>query len=292
MARRVTPSQFRSMVRQAQQKQKQAVDKYNRDVRAYNQKLKQAVDSYNREVRAHNARVRANRDRLRRELNKLSAQSSRTRYVEFGVSVDAVQRSYERLESTAVARDFGDQYNEILDLSEKEAANNIGVMNALLDEQSEDTAGSNIEGDANVIASLDAISPDLSGRWRGALFSLNPKNPDAARHFCTSAREVITQILEIKAPDAAVLGYFSERDVTRDGKPTRRAKVRYFLDRKGLGAGALEDFIEQDMDNVVELFRVFNDGTHGSTGRFSFKQLTAIKQRVEDAIQFLSRVIG
>ena len=47
---RVTPSQFRSILRQAQAKQKQAINKYNRDVRAYNQKLKSAANKHNQEV--------------------------------------------------------------------------------------------------------------------------------------------------------------------------------------------------------------------------------------------------
>jgi hypothetical protein len=37
------------MMRQVQQKTKQAIDKYNRKVRTHNQKVKQSVDSYNRE---------------------------------------------------------------------------------------------------------------------------------------------------------------------------------------------------------------------------------------------------
>ena len=38
MVRRVTPSQWNSMVRKVQQKQRQAIDKYNREAKAYNQK--------------------------------------------------------------------------------------------------------------------------------------------------------------------------------------------------------------------------------------------------------------
>lgn len=68
MGTRVTPSQFRRLVRKAQQKTRQATDKYNRDVRTHNHKVKQAVDSYNREVRVHNARVRSDRQRLQREI--------------------------------------------------------------------------------------------------------------------------------------------------------------------------------------------------------------------------------
>jgi Predicted pPIWI-associating nuclease len=53
----------------------------------------------------------------------------------------------------------------------------------------------------------------------------------------------------------------------------------------------LEEFIDRDLDNVVTLFNVFNEGTHGSAGTFTLGQLAAIKQRVEDAIRFLHSVI-
>ena len=52
MPRKVTPSQLQSMLRQAEQKRRQAVDKYNQAVRKHNQQTKQAVDDYNRAARA------------------------------------------------------------------------------------------------------------------------------------------------------------------------------------------------------------------------------------------------
>ena len=52
----------------------------------------------------------------------------------------------------------------------------------------------------------------------------------------------------------------------------------------------LEDFVENDMKNVVELFEVFNEGTHGTAGTFDLGQLRAVRKRVEDGIMFLSRI--
>jgi hypothetical protein len=54
----------------------------------------------------------------------------------------------------------------------------------------------------------------------------------------------------------------------------------------------LEDFVEQDMENIVQLFRVFNEGTHGSAGTFTFDQLHPTRKRVEDGIMFLTEIIG
>jgi hypothetical protein len=137
---------------------------------------------------------------------------------------------------------------------------------------------------------LGRFSEELENRWKGAVFALNPNNPDAARHFCASAREVLTQILEVKAPTDVVLAAMPECDRTEHGKPTRRARVRYFLHRKGLRDDILEEFIVQDVQNVIDLFEVLNDGTHGSAGKFNLQQLYIIRKRVEDGVMFLSRV--
>lgn len=291
MARRVTPSQFRSMVRQAQQKQRQAIDKINREIRSHNQKVKQAVNQYNREVNAYNARVRANRQRLKNEIARLNQRTTTTRYVTFRVSVNAVHTAYERLEHAADAGRFDERYNEILDLSEREAANNAGLMNALMgDAQATDAAPPN-SPDSPLTPILQAISAELGDRWRGALYSLSPNNPDAARHFCTSSREIITRILNTKAPDNAVFSAMPGCDRTQQGTPTRRAKIQYFLYVQGMKQDELEAFIESDMNNVVELFDAFNEGTHGAAGAFDFAQLQALRKRVEDGIMFLSRLV-
>jgi hypothetical protein len=292
MVRRITPSQWNSMVRQVQQKQRQAIDRVNREIRAYNQKVNQAVNQYNREVDAYNTRVRANRQRLRNELARLSREATTTRYVSFRVSVGAVHTAYERLEHAADAGRLDERYNEFLDLSEREAANNAGLMNALMGDAQEATDALPPNSlDSPLTPILQAISSELGDRWRGALYSLSPRNPDAARHFCTSSREIITRILNTKAPDSIVFAAMPECGRTQHGAPTRRAKIRYFLHMQGMKQDELEDFVEIDMKNVVEVFDAFNEGTHGSAGAFDFAQLQALRKRVEDGIMFLSRLV-
>jgi len=297
------------MVRQEQQRRRQAVDAFNREVRTYNDKVRravddhnrqvrdhnrkvgQAIDAYNREVHAHNARVRQDRQRLKSELERLARQAAAPRYVTFRVSVNAVQTAYERLERVADAGGLDGRYNEVLDLSEREAANNAGLMNALLGDGQAPDAHAPAPAESSLTPILQAIVPELGDRWRGALYSLNPQNPDAARHFCTSAREIIARILETKAADAAVLAALPGCDLTPQKTPTRRSRIRYFLHLKGMDQADLEAFVEADMNNVVELFQTFNKGTHGDAGSFSFGQLHALRQRVEHAIMFLYRVI-
>jgi len=299
MVRRVTPSQFRNIVRQAERKQRQEIDKYNREVRAHNQKVrthnqkvKQAVDKYNRDVRAHNARVRSNRQRLKNEIARLNRQANTKRYVTFRISVNSVQSAYERLETAAESGRYDPRYNEILDLSEREAANSAGLMNALLgDAQPPTDAPAPDAGESPLTPLLREISSDLGDRWQGALFALSPNNPDAARHFCTSAREIVTQILDTKAPNDAVEASTPHCERTQQGTPTRRAKIRYFLSLREMDDTELETFVETDMENVVQLFETFNQGTHGEAGKFDLPQLQTIRKRVEDGITFLYRLI-
>lgn len=297
MVRRVSPSHLRSKLRQAQAKQKQAVDKYNRAVRTHNQKVKSAVNRYNQtvnqynsRVRAHNSRVRANRNRLRQELDKLARAASRPSQRTFRTSVETVQRTYVSLESAAETYQYGDQYNRVLDLSEREAANSASTMNAMLGNP-EPSDGAESVRSTTLDPILTLISADLPDRWHGALFSLNPNNPDAARHFCTSAREILTRILDSCAPNRTVLAKMPDCEKVSEGTPTRRSKIRFFLHHGNMAEKPLEDFVEEDMKNVLQLFREFNEGTHGTAGRFSLDQLSAIKTRVEHAVEFLWSII-
>lgn len=290
MARKISLSQFKSKIRQIENKQKQAINDYNRKVRQRNQKVKQAISKYNQGVRAYNSRVRSNRQRLRTELNRLSQHSTTTHYVVYQRSVISLSQSYNYLDQRSETGSLDNRYNRFLDLSENEAANSVEVLNSLLkpdDSYSPDHINSTVIKDE-----LRNISKDLDNRWRGAIFSLNPGNPDAARHFCTSAREVITQILEIKAPDNEVIESASNCYLTDQGKPTRRSKIKFLLHRKGLHDDGFENFVEGDMTNIIELFRVFNDGTHGSSETFSLNQLSSIKKRVEDGVLFLSALVN
>ena len=64
----------------------------------------------------------------------------------------------------------------------------------------------------------------------------------------------------------------------------------FLLSGKKLANDTVENFVEEDENNVMQLFRVFTDGTHGTSGKFTISQLVAIKCRVEDGIQFLHQI--
>lgn len=286
MARRISSSQLRSKLQQAQSKIRQAQSKHKQAV----SKLNQEIRAYNSKVRTHNARVRANRERLRRELQRLARTPSKPQYVTLRASVETVQRSYMAMEARADADLYDARLDRFLDLSEQEAANTASVMNALQEDAAEDEADDE-QPPSEIDHILQSISKDVCDRWNGALFALNPKNPDAARHFCTSARELLTEILERFAADEDVRKAIPNCELTPQGKPTRRAKIRFFFHRHGIVDDAVTTFVDDDLENVVQLFRVFNDGTHGSSGKFGHTQLLAIRGRVENAVSFLWGII-
>lgn len=291
MARKVTPSQYASMVRQAQAKQRQALNKLNSEIEKYNRDVKRQVDNYNRELRAHNARVRADRQRLKSAINRLNQQARQPSRINYTVRSSTVYSSYERLQQRSDAGYYDDRYNETLDLAEREAANSVELEAALQVEPDDIDQESSLSPDPVLSAKLATIEADLSDRWKGALFALSPRNPDAARHFCTSAREIFTRILDAGAPDNSVKTATLACELTPQGTPTRRAKIKYMLHEHGMADSALENFIEDDIENILSLFRVFNDGTHGSAGRYGVSQLELIKKRVENGLQFLVKFV-
>jgi len=202
MPRKVTPAQYKRIVDDYNRKQKQAVDKYNREVTAHNRKVNRAIDDYNREVRAHNARVRSNRQRLAAEISRLNRQRSTIRYITVQTSTIALHTVYSHVDEQSEV--WNERGQELADLAEAETANSAHVANTLLGETAADAE--EIE-ETSLTDELSALSLDLHSRWEGARFAINPRNPDAARHFCTSAREVIVELINMNAPDAGLYGF-------------------------------------------------------------------------------------
>lgn len=294
MARRVTPSQFKSIVRRAEQKQRQAINDYNQEVNRVNSHNKHVFNDYNRQVRAHNQRVRENRRRLQQELARLQSRSTtRTtiRFVTYQTSVETLQRSFVRFEE-ASQQERWTADDVLFEMAEGEVANSAAVLNALLDEPTNEPGDDARLRDTIITTELASISPDLDARWKGALFALSPVNPDAARQFCTSVREIFITILDMNASDPVVLAANSSVALTADGRVQRREKIRFCLSRNGQQSNELADFVENDIDNVLELFMAFNPATHGEAGRYDFTQLSMMKRRVEDAIRFLHRIVS
>lgn len=263
------------------QHNQRVVSDYNSRLRQYNQNASAAVNKYNQAVRVHNAQVE--RDRQRR-LSALRANST-TRYVEVRQSTFELSERFDRVERSA---DTTAAYADLVTLSEKEASNSAAVAEALI---SEEPKTSESAQDTGILEYLAGFSQDLCDRWRGALFSLNPGNPDAGRHFCTSVREIFSEILDKWADNNDVLETNPDCELTPNGTgPSRRAKVRYLLKKKGADSPEMLGFIEKDIDDILQLFHLFNEATHGAAGKHGFAKLQSIRQRVEGGIMFLAAV--
>lgn len=308
MATRRSPAQIRSQLRQAQSRARQSQQKLNQAVRDYNRQVDKAnaarrkfvndynsgvrkynrsVDAFNREQKRRAAVARSNRTRLEQELRRLErAPATRPVRVEFRSSVEALAVSASRLDGSSLGSLAG---VDVLDLSKGEAANSVASLAALQSHEASEGSADTLQ-QSHLRAVLDELDPEIGARWSGALFALSPVNPDAARHFCTSAREMLSDVLEHLAPSEAVERQDPACPRTPNGDVSRRARIRYCLREAELSDEELENFVEDDIENVLDLFHEFNSATHGPAGKFTLRQLGALKQRVEDAIFFVMRL--
>ena len=269
---------------QLEQKQKRAINDMNRAINNYNREVKKAVNNYNAAVRKHNANVRRNRQIINNELRKLNTTTTvRTSYT---VSSRTMQQHYEDVgrvyyEGISVTP----EQDRILDLIEQEQANSLITENYIEGDSVPEETPEDIEiGDK-----LALVSDDLNNRWKGAVFALNPNNPDATRHFCTSTREIFTEFLEIKAPDEKVFAYNPQCQKTERGNATRREKIKYMMRNTNMDESVVS-FVEADIKNVLELNQLLSGGTHGPAGKFTFNKLVQVKKRVEQGINFLCEI--
>lgn len=76
---------------------------------------------------------------------------------------------------------------------------------------------------------------------------------------------------------------------TDRGNATRKEKIRYMMHGKHLNESVTE-FADADIANILELFHVLSDGTHGAAGRYEFSALVQVKRRVEQGINFLCAI--
>ena len=301
MVRKVTPAQYKQMidrhnreVKRHNENVKRKVDEYNRQVNKYNSERKRNIDNYNREVRKFNAEQERKRQKLNqaiRSFNNSRITTRTTTTVYYRESVERLENRYNELDDFNNRNSQQTERNSSLyeDYPTQETNNSIQLYNSLNGVDDGDFIDPQELQKTYLEEKLDLVSTDLGKRWKGALFSLNPLNPDASRHFCTSVREIFTQILDVKAPDSNVLTIFPDCDL-HQGKPNRRFKIKYILTQKSIHSESFENFVDSDIDELLSLFRTLNDGTHGSAGKFTISQLSKLKKRVEDSIQFVTEL--
>lgn len=263
---------------------RQAQRKFERDMKSeINKATRKIENDVNHELRKYNSKVRHNQQLITRELNKL--QSHATVRSTYTVSLSAMHQNYTDIGNIYDDSIVTPRQEQILDLIEQEQANSLITANAI---QNDGFSSENIE-DVEIGNKLLNVSEDLNNRWRGAVFAMSPQNPDAARHFCTSAREIFTEFIELKAPDTKVFEFNPNCEKTDRGNATRREKIKYMMRNTDIHSSVI-DFAEADITNILELFHVLSDGTHGTAGRYEFQKLVQVKKRVEQGINFLCEI--
>ena len=278
MAKSFNMSSFKSQMRQAQRK-------IERDMRSeINKATRKFENDMNRELRKYNSKVRHNQQVITRELNKLQSNTTTVRST-YTISLGTMHQHYTTIGNIYDDSIVSPRQEQILELVEREQANSLITANAI---QNDDFPSENTE-DVEIGNKLLNVSEDLNNRWRGAVFAMSPQNPDAARHFCTSAREIFTEFIELKAPDTQVFAYNPNCEKTDRGNATRREKIKYMMRNTDIHSSVI-DFAEADITNILELFHVLSDGTHGAAGRYEFQKLVQVKKRVEQGINFLCEI--
>ena len=188
MAKKINISQFRSQM-----------NKIQREVKKVERQFKQEINNYNRAVRNYNSNVRSNQNKIQREFNRMEyTYIINTNYY---VLTKLVHDVY-----TEINNSYDDGYidEEIFNAIENEDANNLELSNVVLNNN--EVENLDIELDESKISKkLVKISTDLDNRWKGALFSLNPNNPEATRHFCTSTREILKVLIDDNIKDKDVI---------------------------------------------------------------------------------------
>lgn len=259
-------SHFKSQIRQAQRKAERQLKN------ELNQASRKIERDINREIRNYNSKMQHNRQIVLRELKKLQTHSTMTIRSSYTISLDAMQKHYVTIGNVYQNESLTPQQEYILNLIEQEQANGLITANVV---ENNDFPAENTD-DIEIGAKLQHVSDDLNNRWKGAVFAINPQNPDAARHFCTSAREIFTEFIELKAPDDAVFQYNPNCQKTNQGNATRREKIKYMMRNSNMDESVIS-FAESDITNILELFHVLSDGTHGPAGRYSYQNLLQVK---------------
>jgi hypothetical protein len=134
---------------------------------------------------------------------------------------------------------------------------------------------------------LEAIDPAFVALWKGACNALESTNADRIRHFATSIRDLFTHLLQRLAPTEAIQSWSQSKDDFSDGRPTRRARLRYIC-RNVAGIGKeYREFVELDIEAGLKLIKLYHQGTHELVSSLSRAQLSVMRLRMEAMFIFL-----
>lgn len=167
MVRTVNMSQFKSKMRQIQNKAERELRQIQRDTeRKMKSQITKAVNEYKRDVRKNQIKIQS-------ELNKLNRSSKIT--TSYTISVRDLNSLYERVNTSYNEFNATQEEKKIYNYIEQENANNLTVANAINNPELAESVDTELQ-DNGIGEKLKNLSIDLNNRWIGALFSLNPNN--------------------------------------------------------------------------------------------------------------------
>jgi hypothetical protein len=133
----------------------------------------------------------------------------------------------------------------------------------------------------HLLAGLDSELPTL---LLGARAAVRSGHEDYVRHLAASLRELFTHVLHKLAPDDQVRAWSTIKEDYHDGRPTRRARLRYIIrDVQSTFGG----FINADVDAVVGFINSFQKGTHALRADFTSEQVRDLSVRMEGLLLLL-----
>jgi len=146
-----------------------------------------------------------------------------------------------------------------------------------------------IENEETLTSLLPKMNPDLLNLWLGAKQALESDNIDKVRHFATSARELITQVLHILSPDNDLIRWTNNPvEHIQNGKPTRKARLLFIL--RDINNDHFKSFIEADIKAVLQFIDLFQEGAHSVKSKLTDNQLMALKLKAESTLKYLLQI--
>ncbi len=142
------------------------------------------------------------------------------------------------------------------------------------------------EARVQLVPSLAEVDPVFAKIWQGAILALASDNPERVRHFSASCRALLEYLLERFAPKQKLKRWSPTEVKFVNGKPERRTQLSYIC-RAFPETSGLVEFTENDIDEVLATFNVYNRGIHGLDPSFTADEVDALETRTAQNLIFL-----
>ncbi len=131
---------------------------------------------------------------------------------------------------------------------------------------------------------LQQSDPRFVNLLKGSRAAYQATYPDRIRHFAVSLRELFTHVLELLSPVEEVKNWTTNADDFHNGRPTRRARLRFITRNTSQAFGG---FVTADVGAAVLFLDSFQKGTHALEPDLSDAQVSDLKIRMEGLLRFL-----